>query len=46
MAAEQNHCPETQCLLGGSSLTITFCQTGTQRLVGDIVFCPVVLEKF
>jgi hypothetical protein len=36
MAAEQNHCPETQRLLGGSSLTIVFHQAGAQRLVGNV----------
>jgi hypothetical protein len=28
MAAEQNYCPETQRLLGGTSLTLAFRQTG------------------
>jgi hypothetical protein len=30
MAAEQNHCPETQRLLGGTSLQSALRQTGTQ----------------
>ncbi len=34
MAAEQNCCPETQRLLGGTSLKLAFCQTGAQRLAG------------
>jgi hypothetical protein len=49
MAAEQNHCQETQRLLSGSFLTVTFHQAGAQRLVGDVstgVFQPVVPEKF
>jgi hypothetical protein len=49
MAAEQNHWPETECLLAGSSLTIAFRQAGAQRLVGTVstgVFQPVVSEKF
>jgi hypothetical protein len=49
MAAEKKRCPETQRLLGGSSLTIAFCQTYAQHLVGDVstgIFHPVVLEKF
>jgi hypothetical protein len=36
MAAEQNRCPETQRLLGGTSLKLAFRQTGTQRLAGDV----------
>jgi hypothetical protein len=36
MAAEQNRCTETQCLLGSSSLKIVFWQAGAQRLVGDV----------
>jgi hypothetical protein len=36
MVAEQNCCPETQCLLGGTSLKLGFRQTGAQRLAGDI----------
>ncbi len=35
MAAEQNRCPETQRLLGGTSLKLAFRQTGAQRLAGD-----------
>jgi hypothetical protein len=31
MAAEQNRCPETQRLLGGTSLKLAFRRTGTQR---------------
>jgi hypothetical protein len=49
MAAEQNHCPEMQRLLGGTSLTSAFHQAGAQRLVGDVstgIFHPVVPEKF
>jgi hypothetical protein len=49
LAAEQNHCTETQRLLGGTSLKLAFCQTGTQRLAGDVstgVFHPVVPLKF
>jgi hypothetical protein len=36
MAAEQNRCSETQCLLGGIFLKLAFRQTGAQRLAGDI----------
>ncbi len=36
MAAEQNRCPETQRFLGGTSLKLAFCQTGAQRLAGDV----------
>jgi hypothetical protein len=36
MAAEQNHCPETQRLVGGTSLKLAFCQTGAQHLAGDV----------
>jgi hypothetical protein len=36
MAAEQNCCPEMQRLLGGTSLKLTSCQTGAQRLAGDV----------
>jgi hypothetical protein len=46
MAAKQNHCPETQRLLGGSSLTVAFCQPGVECLVSDVstgVFRPVAL---
>ncbi len=32
MAAKQNHCPETQRLLGGTSLKFAFRRTGAQRL--------------
>ncbi len=49
MAAEQNRCPETQRLLGGTSLKLAFCQTGAQRLAGDVStgnFRPIVLLKF
>jgi hypothetical protein len=45
MAAEQNHCPETQHLLAGTSLKLAFRQTGTQHLAGDVStgnFCPIV----
>jgi hypothetical protein len=47
--AEQNRCLDMQRLLSGLSLTIAFCQTGAQRLVGNIsldAFRPVVPEKF
>jgi hypothetical protein len=49
MAAEQNCCPETQHLLGSTSLKLAFCQTGAQRLAGDIstgTFRPIVPLKF
>jgi hypothetical protein len=49
MATEQNRCPETQRLLGGTSLKLAFCQTGAQHLVGDVstgTFHPVVPLKF
>jgi hypothetical protein len=49
MAAEQNRCPETQRLLGGTSLKLAFRQTGAQRLSGDIstgTFRPIVPLKF
>jgi hypothetical protein len=49
MAAEQNHCAEMQCLLGGSSLQLAFRQAGTQHLAGDVstgIFCPIVPQKF
>jgi hypothetical protein len=49
MAAEQNSCPETQRLLGGTSLKLAFRQTGAQRLAGDITtgnFCSIVPLKF
>jgi hypothetical protein len=49
MAAEQNRCPETQRLLGGTSLKLAFRQTGAQRLAGDVStgnFCPIVPLKF
>jgi hypothetical protein len=36
MAAEQNRCPETQHLLGVTSLKLAFRQTGAQRLAGDV----------
>jgi hypothetical protein len=42
-------CPETQRLLGGTSLKLAFRQTGAQRLAGDIStgnFRPVVPLKF
>jgi hypothetical protein len=48
MAAEQNHCPETQRLLGGTSLKLAFSQTGAQRLAGDVStgnFSPIVPLK-
>jgi hypothetical protein len=49
MAAEQNRCPETQRLLGGTSLKLAFRQTGAQCLAGDIstaTFHPIVPLKF
>jgi hypothetical protein len=49
MAAEQNSCAEMQCLLGGTSLKLAFCQAGAQRLAGDVstcVFRPIVPQKF
>jgi hypothetical protein len=49
MAVKQNRCPETQCLLGGTSLKLAFRQTGAQRLAGDVStgnFCPIVPLKF
>ncbi len=49
MAAEQNRCPETQRLLGGTSLKLAFRQTGAQRLAGDVStgnFCTIVPLKF
>ncbi len=49
MATKQNHCPETQRLLGGTSLKLAFRQTGAQRLAGDVStgnFRPIVPLKF
>ncbi len=49
MAAEQNRCPETQHLLGGTSLKLSFRQIGAQRLAEDIstgTFRPIVPLKF
>ncbi len=49
MATEQNRCPETQRLLGGTSLKLAFRQTGAQRLAEDIStgkFRPIVLLQF
>jgi hypothetical protein len=49
MAAEQNRCPDTQRLLGGTSLKLASRQTGAQRLAGDVstcYFCPIVPLKF
>jgi hypothetical protein len=49
MAAEQNCCPETQRLLGSTSLKLAFCQTGAQCLAGDVFtgnFQPIVPLKF
>jgi hypothetical protein len=49
MTAEQNHCLETQRLLGGTSLKLAFCQTGAQCLAGDVStgnFHPIVPLKF
>ncbi len=49
MAAEQNRCPETQRLQGGTSPKLAFHQTGAQRLAGDVStgnFRPLVPLKF
>ncbi len=49
MAAKQNHCLETRCLLGGTSLTIALKKVGNQRLVGDVstgIFHPVAPTKY
>jgi hypothetical protein len=49
MATEQNCCPETQRLLGGSSLIIAFQQAGTHCLVAHVstgIFFPMVQAKF
>jgi hypothetical protein len=49
MAAEQHSCPETQRLLGGTSLKLAFRQTGVQCLAGEVstgTFCPIVPLKF
>jgi hypothetical protein len=49
MAAEQNRCPETRRLLGGTSLKLAFRQTGAQCLAGDVStgnFRPIVPLKF
>jgi hypothetical protein len=49
MATKQNRCPETQRLLGGTSLKLAFRQTGAQCLAGDIstgTFRPIVPLKF
>ncbi len=48
MAAEQNRCPETQLLLGGTSLKLAFRQTGAQCLAGNVStgnFRPIVPLK-
>ncbi len=48
MAANQNRCPETQRLLGGTSLKLASRQTGAQCLAGDVSagnFCPIVPLK-
>jgi hypothetical protein len=47
--AKQDSCPETQRLLGGTSLKLAFHQTGAQRLAGDVStgnFRPIVPIKF
>jgi hypothetical protein len=44
MAAEQNHCAETQRLLSGSSLQLAFRPAGAQRLAADVstgIFHPI-----
>jgi hypothetical protein len=49
MAAKQHRCPETQRLLGGTSLNLAFCQTGAQYLAGDVstgTFRTIVPLKF
>ncbi len=49
MAAKQNRCPETQSLLGSTSLKMAFRQTGAQHLAGDVStgnFRPIVPLKF
>jgi hypothetical protein len=49
MAVEQNRCLEPQRLLGGTSLKLTFRQTGAQCLAGDVStgnFRPIVPLKF
>ncbi len=49
MAAEQQHCPETQQLLDGTSLKLVFRQTGAQHLAGDVstgTFRLIVSLKF
>ncbi len=48
MAAEQNHCAETQRLLSRSSLKIVFQQAGAQRLIVDIstsVFAQLLMKS-
>jgi hypothetical protein len=49
MAAEQNHCPETQRLQVGTSFKLAFHQTGAHCLAGDVStgnFRPIVPLKF
>ncbi len=49
MAAEQNRCPETQRLLGDTSIKLAFRQTDALGLAGDVStgnFCPIVPLKF
>jgi hypothetical protein len=47
MVAERNRCPETQRLLGSTSLKLAFRQTGAQRQAGNIfTFRPIVPLKF
>jgi hypothetical protein len=49
MASKQNCCPETQHLLGGTSLKLAFRKTGAQSLAGDVStgnFHPIVPLKF
>jgi hypothetical protein len=49
MAAKQHRCPETQRLLGDTSLKLAFRQTGSQCLAGDVstsTFLPIVPLKF
>jgi hypothetical protein len=36
MATEQHRCPETQRLLGSTSLKLALRQTGAQHLAGDV----------
>jgi hypothetical protein len=49
MATEQNSCAQMQCLLGGTSLKLAFCQAGIHRLAGDVstgVFRPIIPQNY